>query len=75
MNDDIKKLAADLVNRDLRERRRSNRWIRNALRGRTRAADRWWSAFGAALVPFALAFVALLPMAALGVWVAIEVTS
>lgn len=61
--------------RDIRERRRSNRWIRNALRGRTRAADRWWSAFGAALVPFALAFVALLPMAALGVWVAIEVTS
>lgn len=65
----------DIYNRDLRERRRSNRWIRNTLRGRTRAADRWWSAFGAALVPFALAFAALLPMAALGVWWAIEATS
>lgn len=45
----------DTYDRDIRERRRSNRW--------------------AALVPIGLTIVALLPLATLGVWVAIEVTS
>lgn len=58
-----------------RERRRAARVLRARMRRRVDAFAAWWADFGRALVPFALAFVALLPMAALVVWAAIEVTS
>lgn len=60
---------------DLRERRRSDRWIRNALRERVKDFDAWWADFGRALGVMAPTFAALLPVAALVVWAAIEVTS
>lgn len=67
---------ADYIQRtDLRERRRANRWLRNALRKRVRAFLAWWDELGRALGVMALTVAALLPMLALAAWIAIEATS